>query len=183
MFGVQADGTPSANPVVNISNGNTPFGFAFAQKGRLLVAEAFGNSPVGTGAAGAVSSYQVYPNGWLGVISPSVDNFQTATCWLVNRGKSPYAYTTNNVSGTIRGYEMDPNTGNLKLLDPSGVVGIPGIGPNDFAISRGGRYMYVTNAGSGTVAAFEIQGDGSLVSLGEEEGLPEEAGAVGMATR
>ena len=100
MYSMQSDGTPSSNPVVNISNGNTPFGFSFASKGRLLVAEAFGNLPVGSGAAGAVSSYRVRPGGQLDVISSSVDNFQTAACWLHKRGNR-YAYTTNNFSGPI----------------------------------------------------------------------------------
>ncbi len=177
IYGMSQFGSPSANPVMNISNGNTPFGCAFARRNRLLVAEAFGNFPVGTGAAGAVSSYRVGPNGALDVISGSVDNSQTETGALAHDSKSGFTYTTNRDSGTISGYKVDPNSGQLELFD--GVVAIPGLGPNDLAIARGGRYMYVSNAGSGTIGAFAIQSDGSLTSLGEEEGLPEEAGPVG----
>ncbi len=181
VYGMSQFGSPSANPVINVSNGNTPFGFAFAKRGRLLVAEAFGNFPVGTNAAGAVSSYRVGPNGALNVISGSVDNSQTGTGALAHDSKSGLTYTTNRDSGTVSGYKVDANSGQLELLD--GAAAIPGLGPNDLAISRGGRFLYVTNAGNGTIGAFAIESDGSLTSLGEEEGLPEEAGAVGMATR
>jgi len=181
VYSVGADGLPSAAPVTTLSHGNAPFGFAFDERGRLLVAEPFGNAAVGTPNASAVSSYEIEDDGSLRLLSASVENGQTATCWLgINRSRR-FAYTTNNASGTISGYRIGAD-GGLTLLD-AGVSALSGEAPVDLAFSPDGRFLYNVNAGSGTVSAHRVNPDGSLTELGEVGGLPADDGAVGIAAR
>ena len=188
VFPLSYYGYPSLKPVSTISNGFTPFGFTFDRRGNLLVCEAFGtatNPPLPpTGAAGAVSSYRITYDGSLQIISASVGNFQTATCWLAySKG---FAYATNNASHTITGYRAYDN-GKLQLLDTDGVTAETGIAPIDLGISSDGRFLYNVNAASGTISMFQINPwNGSLKSLGEVSGLPastQTSGAVGIAVR
>src|SRR5437762_5859439 len=66
-------------PIDNPSNGTTPFGFAFNNPGFLVVSEAFGGAP----NQSAASSYSAGDDGVLSVVSGSVANSQTASCWVV----------------------------------------------------------------------------------------------------
>lgn len=183
VYPVDEDGLPSAEPVTAISNGTTPFSFAFSRRGDLLVVEAFGTGEVGDPNAGAASSYDVAPDGTLSLVSGSVGNFQTATCWIVVDPRGRFAYTTNNASDTVSGYRIGRD-GRLALLDGDGVSAVTGGAPIDLAVSRGGRFLYVVNALPGTVSAFRIdKSDGSLTPLGEIGGLPVDDGAVGIAAR
>jgi 6-phosphogluconolactonase (cycloisomerase 2 family) len=185
VFSVDATGLPSDTPVSTISSGFTPFGFAFNRQGHLIVVEAFGTASEGppppTPEAGAASSYAIASDGSLQVISASVGNFQTATCWLVATNNGQYGYATNNASNTITGYSLGSD-GNLSLLDADGVTADTGIAPVDLAITRNGRFLYNVNAFSGTVSMFRInKSNGSLTALGEIGGLPFDDGAVGIA--
>jgi 6-phosphogluconolactonase len=49
------------------------------------------------------------------------------------------------------------------------------------ALNHGSRYLYVHAAGLQTIAAFTVEQDGSLMSLGSVGGLP--FGAQGIAAR
>lgn len=181
VFPIGAAGRPAAQPVLNASNGSTPFGFAFDSRGRLHVAEPFGSGTVGQPGASAVTSYELADDGTLHVISGSVDNFQTASCWLVVRGR--FLYVTNNGSDTVSGYRIAPD-GTLSLLTLGGVSAATGSHPVDLAASNDGRFLYAVNAGAGTVSGFRLDPfDGSLTSLGTVPGLPADAGAVGIAAR
>lgn len=181
VYRILPDGRPAAQPVLNASNGSTPFGFAFDSRGRLHVAEPFGSGSVGQAGASAVSSYELNDDGTLTVISGSVDNFQTASCWLTVRGR--FLFVTNNGSDTVSGYRIAPD-GTLSLLNAGGVSAATGSHPVDLAVSTDGRFLYAVDAGEGTVSAFRIDAfDGSLTALGTVPGLPADAGAVGIAVR
>jgi len=180
IYPIDRQGLPAAQPRTTLSHGSTPFGFNFDRRGRLMVAEAFGNASPGIANSSAVSTYSIRPNGSLRILSASIENGQTASCWLVSNGR--YAYTSNNASSTISGYRIDPR-GRLSLLDADGVTGLTGLAPVDAALTANGRFLYNVNAGSGTVSAFRIHHDGSLTSLGEIGGLPAEEGAVAIAAR
>ena len=183
VFMVDEDGLPSSQPQISSSNGTTPFSFVFSRRGDLIVVEAFGTGVVGDANAGAASSYDIAPDGRLEVISGSVGNFQTATCWIVASPSGRFAYATNNASATISGYHIRRD-GRLSLLNSSGVTAITGSAPVDIAITPNGRFLYSVNAFSGTVSAFQVNKvDGSLTSLGEVGGLPIDDGAVGIAAR
>ena len=163
-------------PVVHASVGQTPFGFAFGGRNRLIVSEAFG----GAADASALSSYLVGP-GVLENVTPSALTNQTAACWVVVTGNGRYTYTTNTGSGSVTGYAIG-HDGSLTLLDADGRTGDTGAGsrPIDASLSRNSQYLYVLNAGTHTISAFTVESDGSLTPLGEVAAPPT---AVGIAAR
>jgi 6-phosphogluconolactonase len=174
-YRVQRDGR-AIGPIVNASNGVTPFGFAFDRRGHLLVSEAFGGAP----DASATSSYGVRRDGTLRVISGSVPTTETAACWLVVTRDGRFAYVTNTGSASVSGYRVGRD-GSLALLDADGKTGTTGASPIDAALSRGSRYLYTLDASSHTITGFRVRSNGSLESLGQIGGLP--AGAAGLAAR
>ncbi len=158
VFPVSEAGTPSAAPVVSASVGAAPFGFVFDRRGHLVVSEA---------GSGAVSSYDILEDGTLSVITPSEANGQTATCWIA--GTRWYAYTANTASNTLSAYRVNAEDGSVSLLDDQAGTGDL---PLDLDTTEDGRFLYVLNAGDGTVGMFRIRYDGSLFDLGTIPGLP-----------
>lgn len=154
VFQVLSNGTLSG-PVANRSNGSEPFGSAALDNSILLVTEA---------ATNALSSYAVKENGVLDVISGSVLNHQSATCWVSVEPRERYAYTSNAGSGTITEYSIACR-GRLSVIDS--IPSVPqGMGaPIDNGIDRTGRYFYVLNGKEGSVSAFKIEENGCLVLL------------------
>jgi len=184
VFSVDETGVPTVDPVTTMSNGNVPFGFAFDRYAHLIVVEAFGTSNIGDPNAGAVSSYDLNEDGSVDLISASVRDFQTATCWitLISKGSNGYfAYATNNGSNAISGYRVGP-AGQLKLLTSDGISAHTEDNPVDIAATDDGRFLYALNAGSGTISIYRVNDTtGDLVSLGAIGGLPVDDGAVGIA--
>ncbi len=176
-FTVDRDGLPG-EAQVHASSGTTPFGFAFGQRDRLFVSEAFG------GAAGqsALSSYDVDDDGAVRTISGSVPTRQTSACWVAVTPDGRFAYTANTGSGSISGFAVGFD-GGVARLDNDGVTGVTGAGsaPADMAISRGGQFLYVRNGGVNTIRGFFVAPNGHLVITGTLSGLP--ASAVGLAAR
>jgi 6-phosphogluconolactonase len=168
-----ADGV--AGPAsVRVSNGQTPFGFAFDKRGRLIVSEAFG----GAANASALSSYELDDAASpLEVISGSVPTHQTAACWVVVTKDGRFAYTTNTGSGSISAYRIS-RAGRLMLLDADGVTAATGAGPIDIALSNDGRFLYSLNSGDGTLSAFRVRADGHLSRISTEIGLPGSANGL-----
>ncbi len=163
-------GPPETHP----SSGMTPFGFAFAKRGDLIVSEAFGGAP----DASAVSSYQVDKDAFE-VISPSVGTTQTAACWVVVSNNGKYAYVTNAGSGSISSYQI-ANDGTITLLEAQAGLTGEGSSPIDMALSNDGKFLYALGANSATVSIFRVRANGSLDALGDVS-VPE--GSVGLAAR
>ena len=163
-------------PNAQASVGATPFGFAFAGNGTLVVSEAFGGAP----DASALSSYQLGRGGRLHVVSASVGTTETAACWVVITGNGRFAYTTNTGSGTVSGYRIG-HDGALALLDQDGVTGTTGAGPIDMALTTNSRYLYSLDGAAGGISTFGVNADGSLTAQTGVTGLP--AGANGLAAR
>jgi len=172
---VRNDGL-TVGPIVSSSVGTTPFGFAFDQRGLLIVSEAFG----GAADASAASSYVLHNNGLVTVRSASVPTTETAACWFVVTNSGRFAYTSNTGSSSISGYRVSAD-GTLTLLSSDGVTGVTGPAPTDLALSRNSRYLFVLNSGNGTIASFTVGTDGSLAPLSSIGGLP--LSAVGLATQ
>ena len=84
-----------------------------------------------------------------------------------------FAYVANNLSASISSYTVG-NTGIVTLLNGTAAAGA---GPNDLANS----WLYVVDAGTGTVGAFHINGDGSLTAITGGSGLPVGRSAQGLA--
>jgi 6-phosphogluconolactonase len=174
----QAAGTRGIDPEP------TYFGFTFAPQGQLIVTEPFGGAPITslpTPNASAVSSFIIGKNGVLTPISSHIVNFATASCWVALDPRTrSYAYTTNNVSGSISSFTLDSN-GTLMLLDP---IAADLSGPNDLATVKDthGSFLYVVASDAGEVYAYQINRDGTLTLIGSYPGLPTvEATSQGIA--
>jgi 6-phosphogluconolactonase (cycloisomerase 2 family) len=159
------------SPTTTKSSGATPFGFAFAHRGIVAVSEAGPN---------ALSSYEINRDGQVELLSGSVHNGQSATCWAVVTDDGRYAYTANAGSATISSYYLSWE-GFLSLLNPTAGKMASGTAPTDMALSDGSRFLYVRDGGMNTVAGFRVESDGSLTPVGSVTGIP--AGAQGIAAQ
>jgi 6-phosphogluconolactonase len=175
-YTIDDDGLPSA-PIDNSSNGMTPFGFAFSNAGTLVVSEAFG----GALNQSAASSYSASDDGSLSVISGSVPNSQTASCWVAITNNGKLAFVSNTGSGTISSYFINPGNGSLTLLNPTAASTGAASAPIDMALSVNSRILFVLLAGTQQVAAFRIGGNGNLTLVDTGGGLP--MGAQGIAAK
>ena len=186
VFSVDETGVPAADWVTTPSHGLAPFGFAFDRYGHLMVVEPFGTANIGDPNAGAVSSYDLNRDGTLDLISASVPDFQTATCWITlirNEPNRSFAYATNNGSNVISGYRVGPD-GHMRLLTADGISAHTEENPVDIAATNDGHFLYAVNAGSGTISIYRVNNTtGALVSMGAIGGLPVDNGAVGIAAR
>jgi 6-phosphogluconolactonase len=175
-YAIDADGLPSA-PIDNPSSGMTPFGFAFNNPGFLVVSEAAGGAP----NASAASSYSAGDDGTLSVISGSVLNSQTASCWVVITNNGHSAFVSNTGSGTISSYSLTSNDGTLTLINSvAGDVGANSA-PIDIALNVSSHFLYVLAGGSQSVVSFRVEHDGSLTMIDTDGGLP--LGAQGIAAK
>jgi len=152
------------------SAGTVPFGFSFGNRNRLYVSEAGTNS---------ASSYQVYPDGNLEVISGAVPTGQGGVCWLVVTKNGRYAYTTNAATGNISGFNIDRD-GTISLLNANGVTAEATGGVVDEALSNNSRYLYALSSGAGTIFGFQVGSDGQLTPV-QEIKLP--TGSNGLAAK
>ena len=175
VFGVGPDGRPTRDfKQTNLDNLG-PFGFSFDFQGHLLVSLFLGGPPVPGGSpTGAAASFQIEPDGSLTGITVAALNFQLDTCWIENNGL--YAYAANYNSGTVSSFRIGDG-GALRLLDrvagftdelPRGSV--PGQnrqGSTPLDIRVVDQFVYDVLPGSGKVAGWRINDDGSLTKIGE----------------
>lgn len=177
VFRVGPDGRASATPRRVASHGVRPFSLAFRNNSHVLVTESFNAAP----GKSAVSSYRVSSGGSLGVVSGSVANRQTDTCWVVITGDGKYAYTANFGSGTISSYRFSPG-GHVRLVHGKAAFLGAVSQPVDLDLTADSHYLYLLLRGTGAVAAFTVQQDGGLHPLGAATGgLPVADGASGLA--
>jgi 6-phosphogluconolactonase len=179
VFTFDGSGLPSG-PTSHTSAGQTPFGFVTTPSGQLIIADAF-NAASGQAA---VSSYDISPNGALTIVSDSVPNHQTASCWMAITPDGRFAYAANSPSDNISGYSVGAG-GRLTLLNASGIAAAEAAGshPADMATSADGRFLYVLNQFTGTIASYSIrESDGSLSALAPVTGLPADS-VIGLAVR
>ncbi|MEJ2640360.1 MAG: beta-propeller fold lactonase family protein [Desulfosarcinaceae bacterium] len=163
VFSVDEDGTIGDNPEATPSNGAVPFGFFFDWRGHLVVAEA---------GEQAVSTYELLDDNTLSVISPSVSNGNAATCWIAHTWFGA-VFTANTGANNISAYKLWPGNGAIRLKVAEAATGFR---PIDMATTVSGRFLYVLNAGDGTVpgtvGAFRILPGGKLKSIGTFGELP-----------
>jgi 6-phosphogluconolactonase (cycloisomerase 2 family) len=174
-YTIDANGLPSA-PINNASSGMTPFGFSFNDNDFLVVSEAFGAVP----GQGAASSYSSDPAGLLSVITGSLHNNQTASCWVVIPNNGTRAIVSNTGSGTISTYNIDGN-GMLTLANAVAADLGPKSAPRDMALSVNGQTLFVQIDGGQSVAVFHIENNGTLTLVDTVGGLP--FGAQGIAAK
>ena len=169
VFGIDEDGYADDAATVSSSSGVVPLGFIFDWRGHLLVSEA---------GSGAVSSYAIQDDLTLAIISASVPNGNLATCWIAGTWWGG-VFTSNTGSDNISIYKAKAGTGKVQLKDADAASGDK---PIDMATTRDGRFLYVLNAGNGTVGAFRISPFGGIKNIGEVGGLPPVFGQ-GIAVR
>jgi 6-phosphogluconolactonase len=173
-YSLNPDGTADG-PVVEPSEGNTPFGFEFDNRGHLIVSDAYG----GSAGAGAMSSYNV-GSGGVNLITGPVTNGQTAPCWVTVTNNGRFTYTTNAGTGNISGYDVHPD-GSITLFTDGGSTGSTGTGssPIDMALSNNSEYLYALGAGTHTISVFRIDNiTGALTSVQTVTGLPDFAAGL-----
>jgi 6-phosphogluconolactonase len=175
-YTIDENGLPST-PIDNPSNGMTPFGFAFNNAGFLVVSEAFGGTP----NASAASSYSTSDDGTLSVISGSVANSQTASCWVVTAKNGKSAFVSNTGSATISSYRVGPGDGTLTLINPIAADTGANSAPIDMDLNNSSRFLFVLLGGSQSVASYRVERDGTLTLIDTEGELP--LGAQGIAAK
>ena len=158
------------------------FGLTFDKGGHLLVTELFGSATsIPAGGKGAVSSFTIASSGNLLPISSHVNDGGTAACWIaLEPVTGKYAYVANNLSASISSYSVG-NDGSVTLLNGTAASGS---GPNDLAVASeaGNSFLYVVDAGTGTVGAFQVNlATGSLIPVTGGAGLPVNRSAQGLA--
>jgi 6-phosphogluconolactonase (cycloisomerase 2 family) len=174
VFVVAPNGLLSG-PTAFSSSGMTPFGFAFSQRGVLVVSEAFGGAP----NASATSSY-IIDGGVLNTRSAAVPTTETAACWVVITGNQHYAYVTNTGSNSVTGYRLAPN-GLLTRLNDDGVTATTRMSPVDLGLSHNSQFLYTLDRGAGAISIFAVNANGSLTAVGTQTGLPNTS--YGLAVR
>jgi 6-phosphogluconolactonase (cycloisomerase 2 family) len=142
-----------------------PFGSAFSptRHDQLFVS----NAHDGPGA-GSVSAYHVAANGSLTAItgSPFADN-QTAPCWVAISPNGRALFAINTAVPSISRYTIAAN-GTLGLVGTTSFNTPTGLRPFDAAVTPGGHFLYVVDAGAARVSAFRVNG----TSLTEIAGSP-----------
>jgi 6-phosphogluconolactonase len=73
-------------------------------------------------------------------------------------------YSANEAGGTIGAYNVDPASGHLSLI---GTQPAQGNGPCHVAVDPKGRFIYVSNYGSGDLAVYHLKKDGSFGALAD----------------
>ena len=150
----------ASSAISTVSNGSTPYGFAFAPSGHLLVSDA---------GPGALSSYGVSAGGTVTVVSGTVLDNQSAPCWVVVAEGGRYAYTTNAHSNSISTYQVARN-GDLVLQASVGAA--TGVGPTDLALTTSnGQHLLVYDSGAGEIDEFDLGAGGTLSEVASVYGL------------
>src|SRR3954451_7854489 len=158
-FRVGPDGRLGAAEVTP-SSGPTPYGFAVAQDGTLVVTEAFG-AQVGKAAA---SSYRlgdaVVPR------SRSVGNGRSEICWAVITPDGRHVFTTNFADGAVSRWTIGAG-GELELEDATAGLTADGRkGLRDEDLSSDGRFLYAIDADAREIHGWRVDETGTLAPLG-----------------
>ncbi len=163
VFKVYGPGHLSTEPVVNPEPGTVPFGVTFDNHGNLFVVEA---------GPSALASFTLNAGGTVSKLAEPVETGQTAACWLV--AAAGYYYSSNAGSATVTGFESSLGGALLTKLEDTTTQ------PGTVDAASVGRFLYVQGGKEGTVNQFEVQGNGSLKSLGPAILVPEAEGGEGI---
>jgi 6-phosphogluconolactonase len=154
--------------VISPSNGTTPYGFAFSERGALVVSDA---------ASGALSSYALARNGELTVLSGSIPDGQAAPCWVAISGS--YAFTSNAHGNTISSYRIG-GSGTLSLA--IAVAASTALTDTDLAVGGWqGQDLFVHDAGAGEIQEFAIGAGGTLALVTSVSSLPPASEGLAVA--
>ena len=85
---------------------------------------------------------------------------------LVMSPTAPFLFAVDQTAGNVVGYTVDPGTGSLGVLASSPFPIVPASHPSSVAILPTGNFLFVANATEGTIAVFNIGGNGVLAQAG-----------------
>ena len=185
-FVVGSDG--KAGPVASYASSDLfPFGFAFDNKGRLIVSN-IRNPDVPT-TIGSVSSYDVSASG---VVTPidTVSSGGILPCWVVVSNDGRQAFVVNTGAGhpaPVTSFGISPS-GELTPLD-SAPSQAGDFARTDAALSRDSKYLYVLapSVGPGApshIDAYALDSAGGMTLIGSTPaGASLGVGATGLAAR
>ena len=176
-----------------------PFTLALTRFGHVLVAQATVFDGGFQFNQGALSSIDLDPSFSLSpeIVSDSISNGQSATCWVVTDGNR-FAFTTSTFSDTISSYSFNRD-GELRLLDAQ--AAFTNDGPIDLGLTDDGEFLYVLNAGDGettpqgpndlspnnpggNISVYRVNTEtGELSSIGSFGNLPAAGSIQGIAIR
>jgi len=91
---------------------------------------------------------------------------------------APFLFAANQTAGDVTAYTVDPGTGSLGVLAGSPFPIVPASHPSSMEISSKGDFLYIANATEGTIAVFNIAGNGVLA----QAGIPTSVGAGATPT-
>ncbi|MCI4336605.1 MAG: lactonase family protein [Thermoplasmata archaeon] len=166
-YAVSSSGAASP-PITTVSNGSTPYGFAFTPAGAAVVSDA---------GPGALSSYAVNHLGAVTLVSGSVLDNQSAPCWVVIADGGRVALTTNAHSNSISTYTVTRG-GTLTLSASVGAT--TAASPTDMAMGGPlGGELFVLDVGAGEIQEFGVGAHGALTLAYGVSALP--ATAEGLA--
>jgi 6-phosphogluconolactonase len=166
LYPVAEDGQ-LGDPAIQPSSGPTPYGFAFASDGTLLVTEAFGAAK----GKAAASSYRVR-DATATPVSRSVGNGRSEICWAVVSKDDRHVFTTNFADGAVSRYSIGPD-GSIALDDAVAGTAVEGeTGLRDEALTGDGRFLYAIDADRGRIFGWAVDDSGRLSALGSWEGVP-----------
>jgi 6-phosphogluconolactonase (cycloisomerase 2 family) len=175
VFPVGADGMLGLPDEV-ASSGPTPYGFAFAADGTLVVTEAFG-AMVGKAAA---SSY-VTDGATVVPVSRSIGNGRSEICWAVVSADGRFVFTTNFADGAVSRYAIEPG-GVLRLEDAAAGMAVDGqTGLRDEGLTTDGRFLYAVDADGRRIYGWAVAAAGTLEPVGSWDGLPETVAGLAAA--
>ncbi len=165
VFPVLTDGllgNPSALP----SSGPTPYGFAFAPSGTVVVTEAFGAQK----GQAAASSYRL-DAGAIEPVTRSLGNGRSEICWAVVTADGRFAFTTNFADGAVSRYAIAED-GSIVLEDATAGISVDGeTGLRDEDLSSDGQFLYAVDADARRIIGWSVDDNGSLTQVGTWDGL------------
>lgn len=185
-FVVGSDGKAGA-AVSHPSSDGFPFGFAFDNKGHLVLSSI--HDPSGT-AIGSVSTYDVSDSGSVTPIDTKSSG-GILPCWVVVTNDGRFTYVVNTGAGNpapVARFGLSP-TGTLSPLSPPAASLQGEFARTDAALSRDSKFLYVLapSVGHGSpshIDEYRRGANGSLTLIGSTPaGANLGVGATGLAAR
>jgi hypothetical protein len=168
-FKVGKNGRATALPPTP-STGQTPFGFAFALNGVLVVTYPDNDR----GNQSSIGSYTTANSGVLTAVDTEPTN-STASCWIVIDDGSRVAYVSNTLAFAIESYKVSKG-GTLTSVNNNPIAATVGGAPLDLALPHTGKFLYNLNVDASVINKdpsaqtdidiFKIGKGGALTKVG-----------------
>lgn len=174
-YAVGKDGV-AGPPVAHPSAGKGPFGIAFTNQNLMIVS----NENFPAVLLSSVSSYDLSRSGEVAHRDTEPANAGGA-CWNVITNDGKYVLITSPFTLQINSFRIGKD-GSLTPVTPTSVVATETGLTLDEALSHDSRYLYVLISdffATNTIAAYAVNGDGTITPLGKT--APFEGSASGAA--